>query len=367
MPAPDSYAGRQCTRAGADARARVRPDALRAGGAGGPVVVTGAYVTVVSDRQRETGATPARAPDFFIVGQSKSGTTALAEMLSGHPQIYMSRLKEPVFMASDLHDGLWAMVKTRPRTLAAYLALFAGARPEQLAGEASTVYLWSRTAAANIAALQPRARIVAILREPASFLRSLHLQMLQSHIETEKDFGRAIALEQDRRQGKRLPRGCRWPQALLYSERVRYVEQLERYRAVLAPEQMLVLIYEDFRADNDATVRSVLRFLEVDSDLPIEVKEANPTVRLRSRRVDELIHATTVGRGPLSKGVKAVTSRRVRHRALGMRRRVVYGEPRPPDEALMLELRRRFKGEVLALSEYLGRDLLSLWGYEDLG
>lgn len=300
------------------------------------------------------------------MGQSKSGTTALAEMLGAHPQIYMSSLKEPVFMASDMHEGLWAMVKTRPRTLEAYLALFAGARPAQLAGEASTVYLWSRTAAANIAALQPQARIVAVLREPASFLRSLHLQLLQNHIETEKDFGKAISLEQDRRRGKRIPRGCRWPQALLYSERVRYVEQLERYRAVLAPEQILVLVYDDFRADNEGTVREVLRFLDVDSEVPIEVKEANPTVRLRSRHVDELIHATTVGRGPISKGVKAVTSRRLRHTALRMRRHVVYGEPRPPDDRTMLELRRRFKGEVLALSEYLERDLLSLWGYEHL-
>ena len=33
----------------------------------------------------------------------------------------------------------------------------------------------------------------------------------------------------------------------------------------------------------------------------------------------------------------------------------------------MLELRRRFKPEVVALSEYLGRDLVSLWGYEQIG
>jgi hypothetical protein len=30
----------------------------------------------------------------------------------------------------------------------------------------------------------------------------------------------------------------------------------------------------------------------------------------------------------------------------------------------MMELRQRFKPEVVALSEYLDRDLVSLWGYE---
>ena len=32
----------------------------------------------------------------------------------------------------------------------------------------------------------------------------------------------------------------------------------------------------------------------------------------------------------------------------------------------MRELRRRFASEVVALSEYLGRDLVSLWGYDRL-
>ncbi len=50
-----------------------------------------------------------------------------------------------------------------------------------------------------------------------------------------------------------------------------------------------------------------------------------------------------------------------------VRRRVVVAAPPPVDEELMLELRRRFKGEVEALSEYLGRDLVSLWGYDQLG
>ncbi len=64
-------------------------------------------------------------------------------------------------------------------------------------------------------------------------------------------------------------------------------------------------------------------------------------------------------------GIKAFTSQRLRHDGLqALRRRVIFGKPPPPDEALMLELRRRFKGEVSALSEYLDRDLVSLWGYD---
>jgi hypothetical protein len=154
----------------------------------------------------------------------------------------------------------------------------------------------------------------------------------------------------------------------LYSERVRYVEQLRRYETALARERMLVLVYDDFRRDNEATVRRILNFLEVDADSPIEQLEANPTVRVRSKQLEDLVRVAPVAGGPVTRGVKAgvkaFTSRRVRHGALRVaRRRFVYTEPPPPDDEVMLELRRRFKGEVVALGEYLGRDLVSLWGY----
>ena len=114
------------------------------------------------------------------------------------------------------------------------------------------------------------------MREPASFLRSLHLQFVQSYVETEGDLRKALSLEDERRRGRRIPRHTYWPQALLYSEHVRYVEQLRRYHAEFPPENVLVLIYDDFRADNEGTVRAVLRFLEVDDTVQIERATGKP-------------------------------------------------------------------------------------------
>jgi hypothetical protein len=312
-------------------------------------------------------------PDFFIVGHAKSGTTALYEMLRGHPQIYMPELKEPWFFASDMRPRFQPRRSGKPpQTLDEYKQLFSDAAPGQRIGEASSSYLWSRTAAAAIAEVRADARIIAILREPASFLRSLHLQLLQSHVEVEKDFATAIGLEAERREGRRIPRTSHRPQLLQYSDHVRYVEQLQRYEARFAPEQMLVLIYDDFRADNEATVRAVMRFIDVDADRPVDVLEVNPSILMRSQRLDDLVHSVTVGRGgPLSRaaraGIKAVLPRSARRGALGVtRRNIVHARPRPTDESFMRELRRRFKGEVVALSEHMGRDLVSLWGYDDV-
>jgi len=322
-----------------------------------------------TDAPAAGGARQLRVPEFFIVGHPKCGTTALYEMLRRQPKIYMPSLKEPHFFARELRVGPrpgWL-----PNTLEDYLELFGAARADQRLGEASPSYLRSPTAAALIAEVQPMARIIVILREPASFLRSFHLQCVRDHVETEKSFAKAISLEGARRQGKRIPRHSHRPQDLLYSDHVRYVEQLRRYHAIFPPERVLVLIYEDFRAENERTVRSVLRFLDVDDDRPIEVTDANPTVRLRSRQLDDVMKTVSAGRGPVIRAVtapvKVLTSRRVRHGALRVvRRRFLYGEPRPADGDLMLELRRSFKGEVRALSKYLDRDLVSLWGYGDV-
>ena len=53
--------------------------------------------------------------------------------------------------------------------------------------------------------------------------------------------------------------------------------------------------------------------------------------------------------------------------AFSIDRNIINAPAPPPDERLMAELRLRFLPEVVALSEYLDRDLVALWGYDDLG
>ncbi len=150
------------------------------------------------DARRRAGALPAgqvvapvesaatRAAAVALPTSSSSGTPRAAprrctRCSRRHPQIYMPRGKEPWFFAdraARAHPA--ATGRDRRARSQEYVALFAGATPEQRVGEASALYLWSRTAAARIAQARPDARIIAILREPASFLRSLHLQFLQT-------------------------------------------------------------------------------------------------------------------------------------------------------------------------------------------
>jgi hypothetical protein len=312
-----------------------------------------------------------RLPDFFIVGHSKSGTTALYEMLKQHPQIYLPPGKEPWFFAEELRERTPPRPEGIPGSLEEYAGWFTGARPEQRVGEASPQYLRSRSAARNIAQVAPDARIIAIFREPASFLQSLHLQFLQANIETESDFGRALALEPSRRDGHSVPRHTYWPQSLLYSEHTRYVEQLRRFHTEFPDSQVHVVIYEEFRDDNPGTVREILRFLEIDETVAVEPLEANPTVRARSQALNELVHAVGVGRGPVSRAVKGsikfLTPATLRRNAFhAVQEHIVFGGAPAADATVIAGLRSQLKPEVVALSEYLHRDLVKLWGYDSV-
>src|ERR1039457_1538455 len=115
---------------------------------------------VSADASTATYLPGKRVPDFFVVGHMKSGTTALHTMLKPHPQIFI-KTKEPWFLAAELRARATLRpigVGLTPKTLEEYLSLFDAARPEQLAGELSALYLWSHTAASAIADLQPNAR-----------------------------------------------------------------------------------------------------------------------------------------------------------------------------------------------------------------
>ncbi len=215
---------------------------------------------------------------------------------------------------------------------------------------------------------------MTIFREPASFLRSFHLQSVHNHVETAKSFQRAIELEPARRRGKKIPRLSQSPQTLLYSDHIRYTEQLRRFHSHFPSEQVLVLIYDDFRADNAATVARVLSFLGLDSVGEVVPRDTGTLPYVRSLTLHQLERVVLVAKrnphssSPLLRTVNAVVpSSWHSERLHNAWRKAVYGPPEVPDQVFMEELRRRFRPEVQAFGDYIGRDLIALWGYDRLG
>lgn len=309
-------------------------------------------------------------PNFFIVGHSKSGTTALYKFLQAHPDVWMSEPKEPNYFATDFCRGVTEGAYVQ-RSEPAYLRLYDGWSGQRAVGEASACYLFSEEAAANIARFNPEARIIVMLREPVSFLRSYHLQRLKNpptEGEDVKDFARALALEPRRKQGLDTPPRCQTPELLYYSERVKYADQLRRYREHFPAEQVLVIIYDDFKADNAATFERVCRFLDIDPTFEPEYEVHNRGKQIRSKTAQQTMRQLTHGEGALAgvkRFAKLLLPRPVRRRLTGLAYNKLVFEPKTHlDDAFVTDLKRRFKPEVERISEVLDRDLVTLWGYD---
>jgi hypothetical protein len=201
-------------------------------------------------------------PNLFVVGAMKAGTSAVHDVLSRHPHIFMSKVKEPKFFASldetqrlrgpqdPDNDRYWAD-PDRYRTLFPHDATY-----RKYAGESSTIYLYSPTAARRISEAVPDARIIAVLRNPADRAYSHFNFTRQRGREPESAFRRAWDLEEER-----TARG--WGPMWHYKKMGIYADQIERYFQVFPRRQIIVALYDDLKSDSVAFYRQIFDFLEL--------------------------------------------------------------------------------------------------------
>jgi len=267
--------------------------------------------------------------------------------------VYMPFHKEPLYFGDDLTRRYGRM------TQADYLALFADAKPEQRAGEASAWYLYSRSAAQEIKAFQPEARIIVMLRNPVDVMYAQHSQLLFNVEEDLTDFAEALAAEPERRAGRRIPSGPLRVENLFYRASVHFAEQLTRYFDTFGRKHVHVIVYDDFRRDTADAYRGVLEFLGVDPTFAARFEIVNPNKRVRSGLLQRLVYQPP---GPLVRVVPRLRRfplvHRLRSAVLALNSRSAR---RPPmDPVLRRQLLDEFAPEIRALGTLIGRDL-SAW------
>lgn len=225
-------------------------------------------------------------PTFFIAGAPKAGTDLLYYQLDQHPEIYMSPLKEPNFFADEIrpenfHSSLQARVDktveaTRKyieagartkrfggfvTTLSDYEKLFAAVGSETAIGEGSVCYLWSRSAAAGIAKLIPRAKIILILMDPVE--RAFH-QYLKSFADGDVTHSFTKHLDLAFEDRANPPAQIRlFNPFLSFGE---YADQVSRYMERFSRSQLFLSFYGDLKPDYWGWFSRVLEFLEVRAD-----------------------------------------------------------------------------------------------------
>jgi hypothetical protein len=302
-------------------------------------------------------------PNLFIVGAPKSGTTSLYEYLAGHPQIYMSPFKEPMYFCPDIHPFRDRAPFLYGEDEARYLALFDDAGDEPWRGEATTRYLVSHDAARLVRDFEPDARAIVMLRNPVDLLHALHNERVSQGSEPITDFEEAMAADERRARGVDLP-GSMNIRAAVYRESARFAEPLARWFEALGREHVHVIVFDDLTADPSETLRQTLAFLGAGTDYqPSSLAARNASHRQR-RNVRRVLDSR-VGRFVSDDVARALLGSNARARLAYSFRKSRLNRRTVKRDPLRSELRRALEAEFLpdvqAVSQMLDRDLAGLW------
>ena len=234
-------------------------------------------------------------PDFLVIGAPKAGTTALHVALAGHPELFMSPVKEPKYFLTDgpppRRGGGPGDVQTYREHIWRrddYEALFAAAPPGALCGESTPFYLYDRRAQQRIHALIPGARMIAVLRDPVERAHSNWTHLWSAGLDPIGDFPAACEAED-----RRVAAG--WALFWHYTRVGRYGEQLDHLFTVFPREQVFVLRYRDLVDAPAQTLDAICTFLGVApgiiSQMPRENVTAHPEHSPSHRTVSLMLRA----------------------------------------------------------------------------
>jgi hypothetical protein len=146
-----------------------------------------------------------------------------------------------------------------------YLKLFQNVNGEKAIGEASVCYLWSKTAAQNIASATPSAKIIMVLRNPVDRAFSQYKQAVAGGL-IGGSFREHIRISLDRKSEK-------FEVLNPFLEFGLYYEQVKRYKNLFRAQNLRIYLYEDYRNAPENTLADIFEFLEVDPEFSPDMAE----------------------------------------------------------------------------------------------
>lgn len=298
-------------------------------------------------------------PNFLLIGAAKYGTSSMYRYLDQHPEIYMSRNKEPNFFAyegwqpnySGPGDAEASTNRLSVTNIQDYQALFQGVRSEKAIGEASTFYLYIPETPSRIKHYIPNGKLIAILRHPVDRSYSFYLHLRRDGREPLRDFHQALEQEERRMANN-------WSPVWRYKQFGFYSVQLQRYLEQFDRSQMKIYLYEDWQSKPLEVMQDIFQFLGVDERFV-------PDMSVRYNRSSHIYKSTLVY-NLLTKpsGIKDILRPLIPTKLRQSMAANVYrknmDKPKPLTPKMRRQLLPIFREDILKLQDILGRDL-SKW------
>jgi hypothetical protein len=258
------------------------------------------------------------------------------ESLSDHPDIFVPAVKEPHHFSTDLFKDADPLIRwtrhgfaniQRVSSRARYLKLYAPTpAPTRYRVDASTSYLYSGAAARNIAAFQPDAKIIILLRDPVMRAWSEYKMNLAIGVET-NSFRNALHAEQ-----KLLTRGKQNP----YQRYIRaslYGPQVEAYFDRFPAQNIFLDIIDDPSRGMTQVMTSLSEFLGLPADRPLSAMQQNVAKSSFNLTLNRFLYFTG-----LKKAISVLTPRTIKMRANSAYYRPDNSMPSYSDQAYLAAL-----------------------------
>ncbi len=215
-------------------------------------------------------------PSFFIIGAPKCGTTSLYRYLTLHPNIIMSKPKEPHYFSNDINNG---GVSDLDRYLNCFTNDYGKENIKEI-GEASTLYLYSEIAVKNILRFNEDAKFIVMLRNPIDIAHTYHQLAMKVFGETQSNFVSAWDLQSKRMKGYKVPAACPDKKLLAYGEIAKLGKQVKKLLSVVDRKKIFFLLFDDFVKSTEKEHMSILAFLNVNPRPLKTYKKYNKTKSL---------------------------------------------------------------------------------------
>lgn len=302
-------------------------------------------------------------PNLVVAGAPKCGTSSLYRWLADHPRACGSKVKETFYLMDEGHPLLRRGSNFHTRGLEGYAEFFGdcglGAR---VVFEATTHYMYQRTAIEVLSKLPTPPRIVFMLRKPSERVYSSfrYSQNNLANVRADLTFARFIELSKESGGGG----GAALEDAAGASAFVlrndigfsRYVEYVSPWVARFGRERVHVLLFEDLRANPRAFMKDFAARVRLDPsfydayDFPLKNETFGvryPSLHRGVRRLNELVPGAGL-KGALKKVyVKAQSGGSENGKS-------------PEDARALEELEREFRPFNRRLADELGLNL-SAW------
>ena len=279
------------------------------------------------------------APNLFLVGGPKCGTTAFVHMLKQHSNIKWASHKEIDYFCKDikiLHK------LSKAKNITEYLNKYFNFKKKnyQYIGEGSPFYLYSRVAVKNILRFNPKSKFIVLIRNPVSMSYTLHNMLSFAGQEPESNFMNAWNLQSKRLKSK--------PEDKLYNkynELFQYKKicslgtQLIKIKKIIPKENLLILSYKELQNDYKKVLKKTFIFLNINYQL-VDSKKVNKSIIINSEIIKKILSSS------FSKNLRDKIVNIFNIKSL------VIGRPtKPMDKKIKKFLQNEFKKEIKILKK----------------